>query len=313
MDVCLDTKALTRTFSVPADRTKKATRIRAVNKVDLTIRAGEVVALLGPNGAGKSTLLDMVLGLITPSSGEVRVFGRPPRESIGEGKVSALLQSGGLLRDLTVSETVELIASTYHHRPPIDHALERAGLVALAHRKVGKLSGGEQQRLRFALALLPQPDLLILDEPTAGMDVNARHSFWEQMHHEAHQGRTIVFATHYLQEAETFAQRTVMMMAGQVVLDGSTDWVRAQAGGHRVGAEITPDRAEAALNQLRQRPDVLAATGEPAQDTVRLAVHTTDSDAVARLLLTQLQATRLEIERGSLDQAFAHLTAGAPA
>ena len=224
-----------------AFRTSGDGMVRAVEHVDLTVQPGEVVALLGPNGAGKTTTLDMVLGLTSPTSGVVSVYGRPPREAVTAGRVSAVLQSGGLLRDLSVRETVQMIASVFEDPRPIDEVLARAGLTRLAARKVAKCSGGEQQRLRFALALLPDPDLLVLDEPTAGMDVGARRDFWDTMHADADAGRTVVFATHYLEEADTFAERIVLMARGRVVADGSTAEIRARASGRTVTADI-PDR-----------------------------------------------------------------------
>src|SRR5690606_24956489 len=195
---------------------------RAVDGVDLSIPRGEIVALLGPNGAGKTTTLDMVLGLTNPSAGEVTVFGEAPRRAVRAGRVSAVLQTGGLLRDLSVRETVTLVASTFRDPLPVDAVMDRANIASIARRKVSKCSGGEQQRLRFALALLPDPSLLVLDEPTAGMDVTARAEFWETMREDARAGRTVVFATHYLEEADAFAQRIVMMASGRVVADGTT-------------------------------------------------------------------------------------------
>ena len=195
----VELRSLVKTF--PARRGSHDTEVRAVDGVDLRIEPGEVVAFLGPNGAGKTTTLDMVLGLTEPTTGTARVFGHRPREAVIAGHVSAVLQTGGLLRDLTVRETVRMIASTYAASTPVDEVIDRAGLRALADRRVSKCSGGEQQRLRFALALLPDPRLLVLDEPTAGMDVTARRDFWDTMHADASAGRTVVFATHYLEEA----------------------------------------------------------------------------------------------------------------
>ena len=212
--------------------------VTAVDGLDLTIEPGEVVAFLGPNGAGKTTTLDMVLGLTEPTSGTARTYGEDPRRAVAAGRVSAVLQSGGLLPDLTVRETVQLIASTFPQHESVDSVLQRAGLSGLAGRRVSKCSGGEQQRLRFAMALLPSPDLLVLDEPTAGMDVTARRDFWSTMHADADAGRTVVFATHYLEEAEDFARRIVLVAGGRVVADGTTAELRARATGRLVSAEI---------------------------------------------------------------------------
>ncbi len=280
--------------------------VRAVDGVDLDVRPGEIVALLGPNGAGKTTTLDMVLGLIPPTDGDVSVFGRSPRRAVRDGMVSAVLQSGGLLRDLTVRETVVLVASAFPSALPVDAVLERAGIAGLARRRVSKCSGGEQQRLRFALALLPDPDLLILDEPTAGMDVTARGEFWATMREEARAGRTVVFATHYLEEADQFAQRIVMVSGGRVVADGTTAEIRAAATGRRVQAYVDPATQEAALAALRVLPGVVELTA----DAGRVSVRTTDSDSVARVLLTELDAHDLEIAAGSLDDAFRVITTG---
>ncbi len=294
--------ALTKTFP------GRAGAVLAVRGIDLTIARGEVVAFLGPNGAGKTTTLDLVLGLTTPTSGSVRVLGRAPREAVRAGRVSAVLQTGGLLRDLTVRETVELIASTYAVHTPVEDVLGRANLTTLSNRKVSKCSGGEQQRLRFALALLPDPELLVLDEPTAGMDVSARHTFWESMHAEAAAGRTILFATHYLEEADAFASRIVLVAGGRVVADGPTDVVRGRALGRTVAARVDHDLVAAAVADLRALPSVHDVSVE--RD--RLTVTTSDSDAVARTLLTSLGARDLVVTSGSLESAFLPLTGSDP-
>lgn len=277
---------------------------RAVDAVNLSIPRGEIVALLGPNGAGKTTTLDMVLGLTTPTAGSVSVFGEAPRRAIRAGHVSAVLQTGGLLRDLSVRETMTLVASTFKDPMPVDAAMERANITSLAKRKVSKCSGGEQQRLRFALALLPDPSLLILDEPTAGMDVTARAEFWATMREDARAGRTVVFATHYLEEADSFAQRIVMMAGGRVVADGTTAEIRATATGRRVQAYVPASRQQETVAVLEAMPEVLSVTA----DAGRLVVTAADSDVVARALLTGLGAHDLEISAGSMDDAFRLLT-----
>lgn len=278
--------------------------VRAVDGVDLAISPGEVVAFLGPNGAGKTTTLDMVLGLTAPSTGTVTVFGANPRQAVRAGRVSAVLQTGGLLRDITVRETVQMIASTFPAHAGVEEVIDRAGLTSLARRKVSKCSGGEQQRLRFALALLPDPDLLVLDEPTAGMDVTARREFWSTMHADADAGRTVVFATHYLEEADAFAARIVMISGGRIVADGPTEQIRSQATGRTVSADFPPAGAAQALARLRSMPHVIEATAQGH----RVTVTSTDSDAVARELLGELRASNLEITSGSLESAFMTIT-----
>jgi ABC-2 type transport system ATP-binding protein len=279
----------------------------AVDGLDLDIRAGEVVALLGPNGAGKTTTLDMVLGFTSPTSGTVQVLGGSPSAAIRAGRVAAVLQTGGLLRDLRIRETVELIASMYETHPSVDDVMARAGITDLAARQVQACSGGEQQRLRFALALLADPELLVLDEPTTGMDVGARQEFWQAMHAEADRGRTIVFATHYLEEAEQFAQRTILLAHGRVVADGPTERIRNHVGGRTVRATLAETGHGELVAGLRNRDDVtdLHLAGR------RVEIVTTDSDAIARLLL-DATAHDLEIEAASLEHAFLALTNDRP-
>ncbi|WP_277455774.1 ABC transporter ATP-binding protein [Janibacter sp. DB-40] len=278
--------------------------VRAVAGVDLDVTPGQVVAILGPNGAGKTTTLDMILGLTQPDTGTVTAFGQPPRDAVHAGRVSAVLQTGGLLRDLTARETVRFIASTFTGHQPVDTVLERAGLAGKADRLVHKLSGGEQQRLRFALALLPDPDLLVLDEPTAGMDVTARRDFWRTMHADAERGRTILFATHYLQEADDFADRIVLMADGRVVADGTTEEIRARGSGRTVSADVRRGDVGAAVARLRALPGTtrVTATGE------RVTAIGEDADALARVLLTELGGSNLEVTTASLDAAFLAIT-----
>ena len=282
--------------------------VRAVAGVDLAVSPGEVVAaVLGPNGAGKTTTLDMVLGLTEPTTGRITSFGSSPRRAVHEGRVSAVLQTGGLLRDLTARETVRYVASTFARHEPVEEVLERAGLADKANRRVSKLSGGEQQRLRFALALLPDPDLLILDEPTAGMDVGARRDFWRTMHEDAGHGRTVLFATHYLEEADNFADRIVMMAGGRVVADGTTEEIRARASGRTVSADVRRGDVDATVDRLRGLPGVSSVTTAGA----RITAVGEDSDALARLLLTDLGGSNLEVTTASLDAAFLAITGDA--
>ena len=299
----VELRGLTKTF-----RRAGQPPVQAVRGIDLTVPQGQVVALLGPNGAGKTTTLDVVLGLTEPTGGSARVLGQRPRAAVDAGRVSAVLQSGGLLRDLSVRETVQVIASTFERPRPVDEVIEQAGLSDLAGRKVGKCSGGEQQRLRFALALLPDPDLLVLDEPTAGMDVAARRAFWATMHADADAGRTVIFATHYLEEADAFAERIVMVAGGRVVADGSAEQIRSRASGRTVSADLPGDPADV-VRRLRAIDDV--ADVQVQGDRVTVAAG--DSDAIAWLLLSDLGARNLEISSGSLEAAFLTITGGAPA
>ncbi|HCW41348.1 MAG TPA: ABC transporter ATP-binding protein, partial [Cutibacterium acnes] len=206
-------------------------RLIAVDHLSMTINRGEVVAFLGPNGAGKSTTVDMLLGMTRPDSGKVSVLGSDPRTAARTGCISAVFQTGGLLPDFTVAETMKAIAAAHGQRSRVKPLIERWELAPFAGTKVGKCSGGQRQRLRFALAMLPKPDVLILDEPTTGLDVEARRHFWQVMGEEADAGRTVIFATHYIEEADSFARRVVLVSGGQLVADGPINEVRASVSG----------------------------------------------------------------------------------
>ena len=281
--------------------TKRFGAVTAVNDLTLQALPGEIVAFLGPNGAGKTTTIDMMLGLARPDAGEVRIYGKSPADAIARGEIAAVMQTGGLLKDFTVAETVEFTASLYPHARPTDEVLERAGIRHIAARRVGKCSGGEQQRLRFALALLSDPRLLILDEPTTGMDVEGRREFWQAIRQDATRGRTILFATHYLDEADAYADRIVLVREGSIVADGTTAEIKNLASGRRVRATLeAPD-----LGALRALSGVIGV--EQRGDSV--FINCSDSDAVARFLLTSTAARDVEISSQNLEAAFVALTA----
>ena len=285
--------------------TKRFGPVTAVNDLTLQIEPGEIVAFLGPNGAGKTTTIDMILGLARPDAGSVRVYGSAPAEAIARGEVSAVMQNGGLLKDFTVAETVAYTASLYAHARPVPEVLERAGISEIADRRVAKCSGGEQQRLRFAMALLSDPRLLILDEPTTGMDVEGRRDFWGAIREDAERGRTVMFATHYLDEADAYADRIVLIRQGAVVADGTTAEIKNLASGRVVRATLA-DPSEPSLRALAGVTNI-----ERRGDTV--LVQCSDSDVVARYLLTQTSARDLEISSKNLEAAFVALTADAVA
>ena len=273
--------------------------VTAVDGIDLTIRPGEVVALLGPNGAGKTTTIDMILGLSRPTGGEVSTFGMSPRPA-------AVMRPGGLLPDITVRETVELTGSLFSHRIDTEEAMRRAGITDFASRIVKKCSGGQQQRLRFAMALVSDPALLILDEPTTGMDVEGRRSFWEAIHADTAHGRTIIFATHYLEEADAFADRIILMRHGRIIADGTAAEIRTSVSGRSLRATLTctAEQLRSALNDLQARGRVhdIEVLGSA------LTLNSTDTDAVAALLLSDHLAKDLEITSRGLEDAFVALT-----
>ena len=273
--------------------TKAFGDVQAVAGIDLRVEPGEMVAFLGPNGAGKTTTIDLVLGLSRPTSGSVAVFGMEPRAAVSRGLVAAVMQTGGLLKDLTVRETVTYTASLFADTRPVGEVLDSAGITGIADRRVGRCSGGEQQRLRFAMALLSDPALLVLDEPTTGMDVEGRRAFWAAIRADAERGRAVVFATHYLEEADQHADRIVLVSQGRVVADGTGSEVRALAAGRTVRAHWTRPEP-AAVEQLAALPGVDGVDRRGEQ----VLVHTSDSDAVARWLLDRTDAHDLEIHPG---------------
>jgi ABC-2 type transport system ATP-binding protein len=276
--------------------------VEAVRGIDFQIAAGETVALLGPNGAGKSTTIDMLLGLLAPDGGTVTVFGRSPADAVARGAIGAMLQTGSLLRDLTVRELITMMASLYPAPMSVAEVLELTGTGEFSERRTQKLSGGETQRVRFAVALLSDPQLLVLDEPTVAMDVESRHAFWTTMREFAARGRTILFATHYLEEADAYADRAVLMAHGSIVADGPTNEIKAMVGSRTIRATLPGVSSE----QLARLPGVSSA--ERRGETVVLICA--DSDAAVRALLAaQPTARDIEIEAAGLEQAFLALTA----
>ena len=277
--------------------------VRAVRGVDVTISPGETVAFLGPNGAGKSTTIDMLLGLLPPDKGTVTLFGKPPVEAIASGAIGAMLQTGALIRDLSVRELVTMMASLYPKPLDVDETLELTGIADIADRRTQKLSGGQTQRVRFAVALVSNPELLVLDEPTVAMDVEGRHAFWTTMRGFAARGKTVLFATHYLEEADAYADRAILMANGRVVADGPTNEIKAMVGLRTIRATLPG----ANLDELERLPGVRSV--ERRGEAVILTCS--DSDAAIRALLTaHPEAHDIEIATGGLEQAFLHLTGG---
>lgn len=274
--------------------------VKAVNGIDLTIQSGEIVAFLGPNGAGKTSTIDIILGLSDPTQGSAQVYGMNPGEAISRGLVSAVMQTGGLLKDFTVEETLRYTASVFSSTEPIGEVMTRAGIADLAKRMVGKCSGGEQQRIRFAMALICDPELLLLDEPTQGMDVEGRREFWSAIRSDAEQGRTVMFATHYLEEADLYADRVVVIRKGEIVADGTSAQIKAMGSGRTVTASIT-GLTDALIGSI-PAVDSLEVRGE------RVVITSQDTDEVARYLLTNTDAHDLEIAARGLEEAFLALT-----
>jgi ABC-2 type transport system ATP-binding protein len=280
--------------------------IEAVRGIDLEIEPGEVVALLGPNGAGKSTTLDLLLGLGEPDRGSISIFGRDPHDAIATGTVGAMLQSGGLIRDVTVRELLAMVASLYPTPMEVDDVLERTGIADLGGRRTHKHSGGQAQRVRFAMALVPDPELLVLDEPTVAMDVSSRQAFWRTMRSGAGRDRTVVFATHQLEEADLYADRVILLAHGRVVADGPTTEIKAMdASRTRRGTLPGADEQE-----LLDVPGVSRADVHGQSITLTCV----DADAALRALLPRYPELRdLEVRGAGIEDAFLELTADAPA
>ena len=275
--------------------------ITAVDGVDIVVAPGEVVALLGPNGAGKTTTIEMLLGLRKPDTGTARVFDLDPREAVRTGRVGAMMQTGGLVGDGTVREVVHLIAAMHSAPLTVARALEVAGIADLAGRKIKTLSGGQRQRVLFALAVVPDPDLIVLDEPTVGMDVESRRAFWAAMRVLAHDGRSVLFATHYLEEADANADRIVLMARGKVVADGPATQIKATVDVRRIRCTL----AAADTESLSRLPGV--RTVDVHGDSVTLACSDADT-ALRALLAAEPTARDIEVTGADLEDAFLALT-----
>lgn len=282
--------------------TKTYGTVRAVDGLSLRLHPGETVALLGPNGAGKSTTLDLLLGLKQPDAGTVSVFGTGPREAIVAGRVGAMLQSGGLMDDVTVAELVKLSCSLHPRPYKAADVMARAGIAQIADRKVNKLSGGQAQRVRFALATAGDSDLIILDEPTTGMDVSARQAFWATMREQADQGRTVLFATHYLEEADAIADRVLVLHRGRLLADGTAAEIKARAGARRIAFDLEGTVDATALRALPFLTGI-----DVSGQTVR--IQSSDADATVHALYgLGLYPRNLEVAGLGLEQAFVAIT-----
>ena len=275
--------------------------VSAVDDLALSIKRGETVALLGPNGAGKSTTISMLLGLISPDEGTVRLFDESPHEAVAAGLVGSMLQEAGLPGNVKVGELVSFVRGLYPEPLPVEEILATAGLADLAGRRSDKLSGGQTARVRFALALAGDPDLLVLDEPTAAMDVESRRAFWKSMRSHAATGRTILFSTHYLEEADANADRIVVMAGGRIVADGSGAEIKGTVGGRTVSFDLAGNSSEG----LDRLPGVVSAEFHGDRANLR----STDSDATVTTLIGERGTPHnLEINGAGLEDAFLALT-----
>lgn len=277
--------------------------IHAVQGVSLAIPTGQRVALIGPNGAGKSTTIDMLLGLTPPDRGEVKINGENPRNAVRKGRIGAMLQNGGLIGDLTVRELLSMIACLFPHSMSVEAAMEIAHVSQHAKKRATRLSGGEAQRVRFAISLVSSPSLIVLDEPTAAMDVQGREDFWSTMTTLEDRGMTALFASHYLAEADMYADRVVVIMAGKIVADGSPSSIKAMAGGKIILA-VVDSGDSSRFSSLRGVQSAEFIDG-------RLRLDCSDSDlALRELLKAAPEARGIEVAQRGLEEAFLAITSG---
>jgi len=274
--------------------------VRALRNVNFTVGAGQVVALLGPNGAGKTTAVKLLLGLIQPNSGKARVFGGDPTNPQNRIRAGAMLQVGRVPETLRVREHIDLFSSYYPKPLPLEEVLDAAGLEKLRDRKFGDLSGGQRQRTLFALAICGDPDLLFLDEPTVGLDVEARRALWEEIRRLVERGKTVLLTTHYLEEADALADRIAVINQGVIIAEGTPAEIKAQTSGKRI-------RCVTALSiaSLLQIPGVTDAK----QDRDAVEIHVREAEPVVRTLLARDPSlVGLEITSAGLEEAFLALT-----
>jgi ABC-2 type transport system ATP-binding protein len=282
--------------------TRRYGQVTAVDGLSLQIQGGQTVALLGPNGAGKTTIVELLLGLANPDAGVVRLFGGPPTDAVAAGRVGAMLQDAGLPQGAKVVELIGLVRSLYPDPLSLADALRLTDLEDIAGRQTQRLSGGQRQRVRLALALAGNPELLVLDEPTAALDVDARRSFWDRVRAYVAGGRTVLFATHRLEEADAVADRIVVIAGGRLLAEGTPDQVKAQAAG-RSTVSVAADGLP------RYLLENLTAVDTVRQDRGRLTLHTSDPDATVRALLQQAPHVQgLEVTRAGMEEAFLQLT-----
>ncbi|WP_106976304.1 ABC transporter ATP-binding protein [Streptomyces rimosus] len=280
---------------------KNFDQVKAVDGLDLSIGRGQTTALLGPNGSGKSTSIDMLLGLLTPDRGQIEVLGSTPAAAVRAGRVGAMRQDGAFPASAKVREVLELARRLYPRPEPLGELVDVADLGSLLSRRVDKLSGGQLQRVRFAFAAAGAPDLLVLDEPTVAMDVEARTRFWDGIRSYAEQGRTVLFSTHYLEEADAAADRITVLAKGKVLVEGTGEEIKRTVGKRTVSFRFDGP----APTGLELLPGVSGV--ERHRDRIHL--HTTDSDATINALLSGDFAARdLETSGGSLEEAFRALT-----
>jgi ABC-type multidrug transport system, ATPase component len=271
---------------------------KAVDNLTLKVEKGTVIALLGPNGAGKTTTISMILGLKQPTTGTIKLLGGSPKDIKVRNRIGAMLQEVSVIDNLKVAETIELFRNYYSNPLSLQELLRISGLEKEKDKMAASLSGGQQRRLGFALAAAGDPDIIFLDEPTVGMDVTSRQMFWDTIRSMADKGRTVVLTTHYLEEADSLADRIVVINQGKVVADGSPSQIKAETTGRVIsftaGAAVTSE-------QLRALPGVI----DVEWNGRRVKLHSRDTDRLIMTLIEQrIDMKDIEIQSGGLEDAF---------
>ncbi|TXF69035.1 ABC transporter ATP-binding protein [Bacillus subtilis] len=285
--------------------TKQFQQKTAVNNISFSMKKGEIAAILGPNGAGKTTVISMILGLLKPTKGEIKLFNRVPDDQQVREQIGVMLQEVSVMPGLKVNEILEFFRSYYPNPLSLN---ELVSLTALTKEdlktKAEKLSGGQKRRLSFALALAGNPELLIFDEPTVGMDTSSRHRFWQTIHGLSDQGKTIIFSTHYLQEADDAAQRILFFADGRLVADDSPMQIRSRIQKQSVSFALHSDES---LEKLSRHPEVERVF----RRHQRIIIQTSNTDKVLALIFQEnIPARDIRIEHGTLDEAFRRLADG---
>jgi ABC-2 type transport system ATP-binding protein len=279
---------------------KKYGKVQALDGFDLEVRSGEMLALLGPNGAGKSTAISLLLGLARPDQGAARLFGADPQDIATRRRIGIMMQEVALAPVLEVREHIAQTASYYPNPLPVDDVIARLGLQSLARRRYAKLSGGQKRQVQFAMAICGRPELVFLDEPTVGLDIQAREALWRVVRELVADGVSIVLTTHYLEEAEALADRVAVMARGRIIAGGSVEEIRAHVSHKRVSFA-----SALAESEIRAWPEVSAL----ARESERWSITTTDAENVLRRLLAADQGVRdVEVRRAGLAEAFTELT-----
>jgi ABC-2 type transport system ATP-binding protein len=276
--------------------TKRFKAAIALDGLSLSLHRGEVVALLGPNGAGKSTAVRLMLGLASPTSGTVNIFGSDPRQALTRTRIGAMLQVARITETLRVREHIDLFRSYYPRPLPFAEIVRIAQLEGIENRMFGELSGGQKQRVLFALAVCGDPDLIFLDEPTVGLDIEARRGLWQQIRSLAARGKTVLLTTHYLEEADALAHRIIVINKGRVVSEGTPAEIKRMSGGRQIRCQTS-----LSIDFIKTLPSVTSVTQIAGITTITAQ----DAEGVAREMLRRDESlTGLEIASPALEDAF---------